>query len=304
MNRTILLPASLLLMFSCADYDLLDDETAFPAVELSVKSVRDSTITLSWTQCREENFKNYTIYYDSTDVVDQSDKLVDSLSFAQDTVKAVGNLAPATKYWFRVVLTSQSAKTTPSNTVSAITWLTFKPVQWQGDSAVTLAWTRVRNAPVNGYRIFSDTVGQVDSTDSLWVRALETDSSITIADLPAGATRLFRVFALGDSGYLALSSTAQVKGWAFTQYAPEKETDTSAIVRCSKPNASVTGYKVFYATSSPVDTADSIKATVQAVDTSCVIGNLAKGATHIFKVYATGGNGYVAWTREKTFRVE
>jgi hypothetical protein len=207
MTRISLLPALLFLVFSCADYDLLDEENALPAVELSVQSVRDSTVTLSWTQCRDENFRNYKIYYDSADVVDQSDMLVDSLSFAQDTVKAIGNLAPATKYWFRIVLTSQLAKTTPSNTVSAITWLTFRPIQWKGDSSVTLAWTRVRNAPVNGYRVFSDTLDQVDTTDSLWARALETDSSITIADLEAGAARRFRVFALGDSGYLAPGST-------------------------------------------------------------------------------------------------
>jgi hypothetical protein len=304
MKNVCFLAGITLLMLSCADYDLLDEENALPAVELKVNGVRDSTVTLSWTGCRDETFKNYKIYYDSSDVVDQSDKLVDSLSFAQDTVKAVGGLSPATQYYFRVVLTNQQGKTTPSNTVCAITWLSFRPLQWRGDSAVSLVWTRVRNAPVNDYRVFSDTNDLVDTTDSLWARPVAGDSAITLSDLPAGAAKRFRVYAMGDSGVLTQSSTVQVTGWAFTLYAPEKDTDTSATLRWSRPKVPVKGYKVFYATQAPVDTLDTLKTPVAVTDTFFVAPKLAKGTAHIFKVYAVGDNGYIAWTREKTFKVE
>lgn len=304
MNRIIVLPVLLLILFSCADYDLLDNENALPAVDLSVGPVRDSTVTVAWTQCRDENFKNYKVYYDSSDVVDQSDKLVDSLSFAQDTVKSIGGLAPATRYWFRIVLTSQMGKVTPSNTVSAVTWIGWKSLQWKGDSAVTLAWTRLRNTAFNGYRVFSDTTERVDSADTIWAHPSQTDTAITVEDLAAGTTRWFRVFALEDSGCIAPSGSVSLAGWAFTQYTPEKQTDTSATLHWSKPQITLNGYKVFYAASSPVDTLDSLKAQPKASDTSCVIGNLAKGTSHFFKIYAIGSGGYVAWTGERMFRVE
>jgi len=304
MNRIIFFPISLFFLFSCADYDLLDEDNALPAVELSVKSVRDSTVTLSWTQCSDENFKNYKIYCDSSDVVDQGDKLVDSLSFAQDTVKSINTLAPATMYWFRVVLLSQQGKITPSNTVSAVTWLAWRSPQWKGDSAVALAYSKVRNVSVSGYRVFSDTTDNIDSADTVWARLPETDTAITVNDLDAGTKRWFRAYAMADTGYLAPSTTLSLAGWAFTQQEPEKQTDTSAILRWSKPKIALSGYKVFYATTSPVDTADSVKAELKASDTSWVIGNLAKGTVHLFKIYAIGSNGYIAWTREKGFKVE
>lgn len=284
--------------FYCADYDLLDDKNAPPTPKLIVSAVRDSTVTLSWTQYANENFKSYKVYYDTSDVVDYTSTFVDSLVFGQDTVKTVRGLKPATRYYFRVFTTNQAARTSASNIAIGITWLAFQPSQRLGDTAILLKWTALKNCPLSGYRLYRDTTASVDTLDSLIAQIGSGDTTHAVGDLQAGKTWYFRAYAIDDSCFLTASTISQASGWWFQQNTPAKFSDTAVTISWAQVANGVQQYTVFRNSSSPVDTTDTLCATVNASAISTTVGNLVKGNKYFFKVYAKGVSGYIGWTRE------
>jgi len=286
--------ASIAILFSCADYDLLDDNPP-PSVALSISDVQDSSVTLRWTQSADENFKSYKVYYDTSDDLN---RFADSIIFAQDTDKTIKNLTPATVYYFAVFTTNQAAKSSMSNTASAVTWLQFQPRQWRGDSAVLLKWGRPRGVSVTGYRLYGDTVSSVDTLDTLDAQLGPGDTSFFLSYLPYGDTRFIRVFAWGSSGYLTGSVTAEVKGWWFLQYVPVQVSDTSVTLSWAQVTGSVQQYDAFCSVSSPVDSNDAPCGTFSSSAVSGTAGGMVKGNKYFFKIYARSTSGYIAWTQE------
>jgi fibronectin type 3 domain-containing protein len=283
----------IMLLVSCADYDMLDEKPG--AVSLAVSDVQDSSVTLSWTQSTDENFKNYRIYYDTNNNLS---RFGDSILFAAQTTATIKTLAPATAYYFAVFVTNQAAKSSMSNIASAVTWLQFQPQQWLGDSAVLLKWGRPRGVSVTGYRLYSDTTASVDSLDTLEAQPASGDTAFYLSYLPYGITEYLKVYAMGNSGTLTGSTTAQVKGWWFLQYAPVQVSDTSVRLSWKQAGSSVQQYAVFGSTSSPADTTKTACGTFSASDTSGTVTGLVKGTRYFFKVYAKGTSGYIAWTQE------
>lgn len=286
---------ALALFISCADYDTLNINPP-PAVTLSVASAQDSTVTLRWTQCTDENFKMYEVLYDTNEDVGVSSPLADSLTFSQDTQKTVHGLRAATNYYFRVIVMNQAGKITPSNTVNAGTWLVFYPTQWLGDTAVSLSWTPLKNMLFSGYKIFSDTMSTVDTTKPLWLQSLSSDTATSVKNIPVGTKRYFRVYAYDSHGYLTTSEIAPVAGWQFTLYAPTRVADTAVQLTWSKVASGVQSYRIFSRNSAPVDTTDSLCAAITTGDTSVILGNFSSGSTHAFRVYARNASAYFAWT--------
>jgi hypothetical protein len=295
MKKTLLAMLSLSVIFSCADYNLLDEKPR--AVTLSITDIQDSSVTLRWTQPDDENFKSYKVYYDTSDHLG---RLADSTLFAQDTTQTIKNLVPATAYYFAVIMTNQAAKTSMSNIASAITWLQFRPQEWVGDSAIVLKWNRPKGVTITGYRIYSDTISSVDTLDTLEGQLTANDSSFSQVNLPFGTMKYFRVFARGSSGYLTGSTTAQVNGWWFMQYAPVQASDTSVTLSWAPVTGSVQQYRAFRSTSSPVDTNDTACGTFSASDTIGTVAGLVQGTRCFFKVYARSASGYIAWTQEES----
>jgi hypothetical protein len=293
MKNRLLLTSILFCFVSCADYSQLNDTNPPASVTLSVADVHDSTVTLRWTQSPDDNFKSYKVYVDSSDIVDPSSSLVDSLLFAMDTIKIVRGLKPATTYHFRVFVINQAGKISASNIASAITWLSFLPQQKVGDSMVILNWTKIRNSPVAGYRIFSDTTQSVDTIDQV----AGSDTSLAVKNIPAGQINYYRAYARDDSGFIAPSNVISIAGWWFLQKAPQKAADTAVSLSWALPKGS-SSFRVFRASVSPVDTLDTLCVTASGSDTSATVGNLIKGSTWFFKVYARNASGYFAWTNE------
>jgi hypothetical protein len=283
------------LLFSCADYSQLNN-APLPAGTLSVASVQDSTVTLVWSQCNNVNFRSYKVYWDTNSEVDMASTFVDSLLFAQDTQQVVPGLRSGTNYYFRVILTSQAGYMTPSNIVRAVTWLAFYPQLQLGDTAVQLQWTSLKKWPFTGYSLYSDTGDGVDSASPLWAQLVSTDTALNVKNILAGTTRYFKVYAAGSGGYLTTSAAFPVVGWWFKQYAPQQVADTAVEIMWSRVNAGVQCYLIFRNATTPVDTTDTLCATVASGDTSATIGNLQSGAPYAFRVYARNTSAYFGWT--------
>lgn len=205
----------LLINLHCADYDLMDDPDREPdRVELSITDVTDSSVTLEWTRCDDEDFRSYEVYYGTDDIIDRSNTLADSLLFDVDTVKTVQPLDDMIRYYFRVIVTNETGNFSVSNIVDTITpedmkgkLRLFTPVI-NDDNDVYLKWTSALEA-IKSYRIYADTVNAVDTTDSL-VATVYSDTTEKISGLTADYRWRFRVYAMNDSAIAATSNTVDV----------------------------------------------------------------------------------------------
>jgi hypothetical protein len=296
MKKIVVIFIGMAMFFTCADYDLQND--GYPSdTKLFVSDIQDQGVVLRWSRCTDDNFKSYRVYVDTTDVVDFNDRLVDSLSFSQDTVKTVTNLKPSTVYCFRILVVNSAGKTTPSNTVSAVTRLAISS-QLSCDSAIILKTTPVRNYSVSSYRIFADTNIFVDTLDPL----VSSDTILIIKNLAAGTVMRYRAYAINNYGYIASSNIVTVNGWHFTLYSPDSVSETSIKLHWKRANGAM-NYRVYRDTKIPVDTTGTPGAAVS--DTSVIIDSLIKGTTYMFKVYAQNGDGAVrAWTNSVSFKMK
>lgn len=210
-NKIALLCAPVLLIFSlCADYDVLEQYDREPEpVLLSITSVGDSSVTLVWERSKEEDFKNYQVYYSLSDVVDTTSSLSATLTFKQDTSRTVRNLIPGKRYYFRVVVSTARGLLSISNTVDTVTTTKGKislhaPDQITSNS-VKLHWTPSENKSTLIYEVYYDTVQSVDKSDIL--AASVSDTITTVESLESDKTYWFRVYGLNNNETTAISNT-------------------------------------------------------------------------------------------------
>ncbi|MBN1575032.1 MAG: fibronectin type III domain-containing protein [Chitinispirillaceae bacterium] len=208
--------ASLLLCLSCADYDLLDDPDREPdPVSLEIIAVSDSSVTLRWTRCDDDDFRQYAVYYGTSDIVDRSDKLADSLSFDVDTVKTVRPLDDMTRYYFRVIVYNEGENFSVSNIVDTVTpenmkgKLKLAVPELTEDRAVRLRWTSALEE-FNRYVIHADTTRTVDTTDTL-LATVYSDTAETVEGLQPDRTWWLRVYARHDTAIVATSNTVEIR---------------------------------------------------------------------------------------------
>lgn len=215
--KTISLILPVLLFCLCADYDLLnlgDPEN----VILSITNVTDSTVTLKWSKCNDEDFSNYKVYYSRNETVDWNDSLVDSLLFNIDTTRTVRKLVPDTRYFFRVIVNTGRGRYSASNEVDTVTGKDtadateelklYSPLNIT-DSSVTLKWSKY-NTSFDSYRIFMDTTWNVTFQDSL-IKPVYYDTVTTVYGLVKNKTYWFKVYVNKNSDYVDESNSIEVR---------------------------------------------------------------------------------------------
>ena len=212
-----ILPISLILC-TCADYDLLNlDEPE--SVNLAIKAVTDTTVTLVWSKSNDEDFSNYKVYYSRSETVDQHDSLVDSLSFRIDTTKTVRNLIPGTRYYFRVIVNTGRGLFSASNEVDTVTLRDtsadtslilklYSPVIIS-DSSIILRWSKVYFT-FDAYKVFMDTTWDVTNADSV-IGTVYHDTTLVVNGLVKNRTYWYRVYVTKDIGYIVGSNSVEAK---------------------------------------------------------------------------------------------
>ena len=292
------------LFLFCADYELLNNGEKPPKAIPAVSKVYDTTITISWSQCADINFKTYQIFYNTDETVDQGKTFADSILIAADTVKTIRGLKPATTYYFRVLTTLQQATFSWSDVLSATTWLHWNPPLWVGDSAQLLQWTRLTNSAADKYIVFRDTTDKVDSSKTPVDTILSSDSSTTLSNLVAGKSYRYKVYAKFDTAFVATSNFVAVRGWWINLFPPNRTADTAVTLKWQKVPSGISKYWVFYGTqkADTLDTAHSIIVT----DTTAIIGKLNPNIAYQFRVYglnATSGPRFAAWSSQKCLQL-
>jgi len=204
----------ILILCACADYDLLNmDEPE--SVNLSIKAISDSTVTLVWSKSNDEDFSNYKVYYSRNETVDQHDSLADSLSFRIDTTKTVRNLVPGTRYYFRVIVNTGRGLFSASNEVDTVTLKDtslilklFAPAIIS-DSSIILRWSKI-HFTFDAYKVFMDTTWDVTNADYV-IGTVYHDTTLAVNGLVKNRTYWYRVYATKDMGYIVGSNSVEVK---------------------------------------------------------------------------------------------
>jgi hypothetical protein len=292
-------------LLSCADYDLLEESLHPAGVTLSIASVTDTAVTLSWTRYAGEDFKNYKVYINHGGTADTTDSLVDTLAFQGDTTKTVGSLLPGERYGFRVIVTTNGGGAGVSNSIDTLTILSMKgrltlyPPDSAAisDSSVFLRWSECIS-DFDRYTMYMDTAaasGQtsltVDQKDSC-VKITYNDTFATIKGLTQGRTYSFRVFAWKDTGIIAKSQVVEVHISDHSTAWPQdlhivKVTDSSVMLGWRRYGGNdFKNYKICYSPNENVKPYDSIADSIAIPsDTVTTVHPLGASRHYYFRVF-------------------
>lgn len=186
----------LFLFFTCADYDLMDEDPS--QVTVYINSVTDSTIEVKWTKSDDIDFKNYVLFMDQKPSVNlTSDNVVDTIQFRGDTVYKVTGLDSLTKYYFAVTVNTNRERYSKSLTIDTTTLRRFTKKIIFTDSLFTkidsirIQWKYdvVDDSVLDKYYIYKDTVPftslgarsfKETDTNFIWIDSLYPDKTYYI----------------------------------------------------------------------------------------------------------------------------
>jgi len=286
----------------CADYDTLGLQDPPTPVNVWVEETTDSSVTVAWSRCHDDDFAQYAVYYDTSDIVDTTSSLADTLCFPQDTVKTVRSLDARTQYYFRVIVRDLEGLVSPSNIADTMTLVDiaeslhlYEPDSIT-DTSVFLRWSPSRLGDVHEYRVYRDSSSSADSSDTL-VGRIHDDTTMSIDDLERSRMYYFRVYAEDENGTIIESnerSITTLSGLPDTATLRHEEiVDTAVTLRWTKSVADdFERYIVHYDT---VDTIDSLStfdtslvnttAFRDVEDTVFTVSTLAPSTRYYFVVY-------------------
>lgn len=313
MHRT---PLALILIggciLHCADYDLLDD-TPPESVTLGIEEVTDTSVALAWTECEDDRFRNYEVYYSEDQTVDTNSTLVDTMAFSFDVTKTVYGLMPETRYYFRVFVNTTNGLMSASNEVDTWTLRDSRTIELfepdsVTDTSVALVWSRSRDESFRYYLLYLDTAGAVDTTDDPLHsirRNLVDDTTYRVEDLLRGKEYTIRVHVKGPRGFLASSN---IKRITTPDGLPEpvevtiidsSVTDVSMTIRWGmNTDDDFRRYIIVHDTVPTIDTLtrfdlarENITAVQDIGDTVATIDGLERSCTHYVTVYVQDNFG-------------
>ncbi len=303
----------LLVLINCTDWDLEDDDKAPDPVTVEIVGLTDSSVSLRWTHSDDEDFKSYQVYYSTSDIVDTTDKIADTLYFSKDTVKTVTSLDANRHYYFRVIVTTYRDMISASNIVDTTTFnsmselkLTLKPPVALSEHSVSLTWEKGWTSDYNQYWIYMDTNSTVDSTDKC-VDTVNDGLTTVINGLLRSRKYWFRIY-LNENGIAKhgsnIDSVTTLSGQPVActlSVNDQSVTDTSVTLLWSKNrDIDFKRYLVYYDTIpkidtfTVIDTADSNVKVVSLVnDTVLMLTSLKRDETYWFAVYVQDSSNYI-----------
>ncbi len=310
---TIMLGLAGLVMLNCTDWDLGGEGEAPDPVALEITSVTDTSVTLRWSRSDDEDFKSYQVYYSTSDIVDTTDKIADTLHISKDTVKTVTGLDANRHYYFRVVVTTYRNMISASNIVDTTTLksmidltLTLNPPVALSEFSVSLSWEKGWLSDFNQYWVYMDTTATVDSTDKC-VDTVNDGLNTVVDGLLRNKKYWFRVYlnknnvAKHGSNIDSVTTLSGLPAACTLSVLNQSITDTSVTLLWSKNND--TDFRCYIVcwdtipkidTFTVIDTTDSNVILVPSVnDTILTLTSLNRDEKYWFAVYVQDTSNYI-----------
>jgi len=216
----------LLSLITCSDYHLLGNDEPPEKVEVRIETISDTSVTLTWTECSDDDFRFYYVYYDSSQsgVVDTSSQVVDTLKFKTDTRIIVSGLERSTNYFFRVVVEDEWGNISISDPVDTTTLFTSREIldihivdSLVTDTSIDIYWneTATANSIFKQYLIYIDSTGRKDTANSrLETLSRKQDTVLHINELKKNTDYWVAVYAenrkdelVSESQFLKIETT-------------------------------------------------------------------------------------------------
>ncbi|MEI6796523.1 MAG: fibronectin type III domain-containing protein, partial [Methanomassiliicoccales archaeon] len=255
-----------------------------------------SQMTITWTAPLSDGFSpltGYKVFFGTTATpATQFGGLFSTATFSVD----VTGLTPGTLYYFAVKAVNAAGDSVLSNVLSATPYTVPNaptlnaPVA--GDSAVTLTWIAPVNnggSPLTGYKVFFGTTATPATQFGGMLSAGTV--TITVTGLTPGQQYYFAVKAVNAAGDSLLSNAPSATPYTVPS-APTLNTATAGInlvhltwiAPSSNGGSAITGYKVFYGTSSTPST--QFGAVLSAATSAIDVTGLSAGTLYSFGVAA------------------
>ncbi len=160
---------------------------AVTLLELSPSRPPDAAqVVIRWSQSLETDFGSYRVYRDTDPEVTGSDRLVGTVSSKNSTEFTDAEVEEGATYHYRVFVRTTSGLEAGSNTLLVAvpnlrppSAVTLSPSDGEGTTKVALSWSKSPDLDFAAYRIYRNSTGAVDDSDTLVAEIDDVDRTFT-----------------------------------------------------------------------------------------------------------------------------
>lgn len=217
------------------DVQIPPAEVPTPVLLNDPTNVIDTSLVLTWTQNRDNDFDHYEVHQSiAPGFAPDDNTLIETIDARAETTHTVTGLTGHVNYYFKVVVVDTSSLSAASNEAHAYTMgppptaVVLRDPSNIKDRELSLIWTQNMNTDFVEYEVHRSTVPNFlpDSLSRVTRLARSTDTTYTITGLTPGTTYYCKILVRNLEGRTAVSnqvyaSTNQyfVSGEVHLQYA-------------------------------------------------------------------------------------
>lgn len=271
------------------------------AVTPTVSSRDKNSLTLNWS-APSGNIDGYKLYYGTANNVADMNEYTGSLT-AASTTATVSSLTAGTQYYFKLYTyvgawSSYSDATVNCSTTAVSAYTvpnapTISSVTTNSTSEITVNWSKP-TGNISGYKLYYGTSSDITTMTEFTGTLTSSSTSAKVTGLTAGTYYYFRVVSYAGEWDEYNSTTTPISSYSAAYTKPNYATltvtpasTTSVTVSWSKPAGGISGYKLYYGTSTSIGSMSSIS--VGSTATSTTVSSLTTGTTYYFRLVSYVG---------------
>ena len=287
-------------------------ESPEPVTLFNPTNSTEHSLTLIWTQSRDDDFAAYRVFRSKSPGVDTT-AVLDTTIITKSFVSYVDTeLDSNTTYYYKVFVYNTYGLSSPSNEVQGKTKaneppqavILYTPIP--DTTSVSLNWSQNEDTDFASYMIFrSNSPGVDNSSQSIATITSRSQTNFRDTGLKENTTYYYKVYVYDKAGLYAGSNEVDVKTkandppLAVTLYTPIPNTDSITLNWSQNIDSDFASYKVFRSSTSGVDSSAQLIAVItDQFQTTYTDSQLEQNTTYYYRVYVYDQRGLSAGSNE------
>jgi len=287
-------------------------ESPEPVTLFNPTNSTEHSLTLIWTQSRDDDFAAYRVFRSKFPGVDTT-AVLDTTIITKSFVSYVDTeLDSNTTYYYKVFVYNTYGLSSPSNEVQGKTKaneppqavILYTPIP--DTTSVSLNWSQNEDTDFASYMIFrSNSPGVDNSSQSIATITSRSQTNFRDTGLKENTTYYYKVYVYDKAGLYAGSNEVDVKTkandppLAVTLYTPIPNTDSITLNWSQNIDSDFASYKVFRSSTSGVDSSAQLIAVItDQFQTTYTDSQLEQNTTYYYRVYVYDQRGLSAGSNE------